>query len=318
MDSHNRAQLFAKGADSTLALLVYAAAAIALMVLDRRLGYLNDVRATAQSVARPIWALAELPKKALDASRIYLTVRGDLEQKLRQQSEISLRQNAEIGELRAKLEEASQVRALLGEDKFSPAQSLVARVLSVDLDRYSQRIAIGRGSRDGVVMNSVLIDERGLLGQITEVGTSTSVAILLTDVNHRVPAELQRNGLRFYVVGLGAGGQLALDRIALNSDIKVGDRLKTSGMGGVFPPGLAIGEVVAVRHAAGDSFARAELKPLAKMALNTVVLVLAPRPNLGPLFAPESAPADAAAATPPSSSARKDANASPLSATGGN
>ncbi len=310
MDSHNRAQLFAKGADSTLALLVYAAAAIALMVLDRRLGYLNDVRATAQSVARPVWALAELPQKAIDASRIFLAVRADLEQKLLAQNEISLRQSAEIIELRAKLAEASQVRALLGEDKFAPAQSLVARVLSVDLDPYSQRIAIGRGSRDGVVMNSVLIDEFGLLGQITEVGTSTSVAILLTDVNHRVPAELQRNGLRFYVVGLGAGGQLALDRITLTSDIKVGDRLQTSGMGGVFPPGLAIGEVVAVHHAAGDSFAQAELKPLAKMALNKVVLVLAPRPNLGPLFAPESESVPSAA--------NRDANASPLSSTSGN
>ena len=286
MDSQNRAQLFAKVADSTLALLVYAAAAIALMVLDRRLGYLNDVRATAQSVALPVWALAELPKKLIDASRTYLAVRGDLEQKLLQQNEIALRQSAEISELRAKLDEASQVRQLLGESKFVPANSLVARVLSVDLDRYSQRIAIGRGSRDGVVVNSALIDEGGLLGQITEVGSSTSVAILLTDVNHRVPAEIVRNGLRVYVIGLGAMGMLAADRMALTSDIKVGDRLQTSGMGGVFPPGLAIGEVVAVRHAAGDSFARAELKPLAKMGVNKVVLVLAPRPNIGPLFAP--------------------------------
>ena len=315
MDSQNRAQLFAKGADSTLALLVYAAAAIALMVLDRRLGYLNDVRATAQSVARPVWALAELPKIAFDTSKTYLAVRGDLEQKLLQQSEISLRRSAEISELRAKLEEASQVRALLGEGKFAPAQSLVARVLSVDLDRYSQRIAIGRGSRDGVVMNSVLIDEYGLLGQITEVGESTSVAILLTDVNHRVPAELQRNGLRFYVLGLGSNGRLALDRIALTSDIKVGDRLQTSGMGGVFPPGLAIGEVIAVHHVAGDSFAQAELKPLAKLELNKVVLVLAPRPNLGPIFAPESEPADAATSGP---AATATSNSGALNSTGRN
>ena len=306
MDSQNRAQLFAKGADSTLALLVYAAAAIALMVLDRRLGYLNDVRATAQSVALPVWALAELPKKLFDASSTYLAVRSDLEQKLFQQNEIALRQSAEISELRAKLDEAGQVRQLLGENKFVPAYSLVARVLSVDLDRYSQRIAIGRGSRDGVVINSALIDEGGLLGQVTEVGSRTSVAILLTDVNHRVPAEIVRNGLRVYVIGLGATGMLAADQMALTSDIKVGDRLQTSGMGGVFPPGLAIGEVVAVHHAAGDSFARAELKPLAKMGLNKVVLVLAPRPNIGPLFAPEP------------SAAMSNASAGSLKSTAGN
>ena len=284
MDSQNRAQLFAKGADSTLALLVYAAAAIALMVLDRRLGYLNDVRATAQSVALPIWALAELPQKALDASKTYLGERAELEQKLVQLRETSLRQSAELSELRSELGEASQIRALLGESGLAPAQSIVARVLSLDLDHYSQRIAIGRGAHDGVAINSTLVDEFGLLGQVTEVGASTSVAILLTDINHRIPAEVVRSGLRIYVIGLGASGRLAVDRMALTSDIKVGDQLRSSGMGGVFPAGLAIGEVVAVTHAPGDSFAQAEVKPAAKMGLNKVVLVLSPRPVIGPLF----------------------------------
>ena len=286
MDSQNRAQLFAKGADSTLALLVYAAAAIALMVLDRRLGYLNDVRATAQSVALPIWALAELPQKALDASKTYLGERAELEQKLIQLRETSLRQSAELSELRSKLGEASQVRALLGESGLTPAHSIVARVLSLDLDRYSQRIAIGRGAHDGVAINSTLVDEFGLLGQVTEVGSSTSVAILLTDINHRIPAEVVRSGLRIYVIGLGASGMLAVDRMALTSDIKAGDQLRSSGMGGIFPAGLAIGEVVAVTHAPGDSFAQAEVKPAAKMGLNKVVLVLSPRPVVGPLFEP--------------------------------
>ena len=289
MDSQNRAQLFAKGADSTLALLIYAAAAIALMVLDRRLGYLNDMRATAQSIALPIWALAELPQKAMDASKTYLGGRDALEQKLVQLKELSLRQSVELSALRTKLDEASQVRALLGESGLAPAHSVVARVLSVDLDRYSQRIAIGRGALDGIATNSPLVDQFGLLGQVTEVGASTSVAILLTDVNHRIPAEVIRSGLRVYVIGLG-GGRLAVDRMALTSDIKAGDQLRSSGMGGIFPAGLALGEVAQVTHAPGDSFAQAEVKPAAKMGLNKVVLVLPPQPIIGPLFEPPSAP----------------------------
>lgn len=306
MDSHNRAQLFAKGADSTLALLVYAAAAIALMVLDRRLGYLNDLRATAQSVALPIWALAELPQKALNASNTYLAGRGELEQKVLELRESSVRQSAELSELRAKLDEAGQVRALLGESGLTPAHSVVARVLSVDLDRYSQRIAIGRGRVDDIAINSALVDEYGLLGQVTEVGATTSVAILLTDVNHRIPAEVVRSGLRVYVIGLGGAGMLAVDRMALTSDIKVGDQIRSSGLGGVFPAGLVIGEVVAVKHAPGDSFAQADVKPAAKMGLNKVVLVLSPRPVVGPLFKPQvsvnevvAAPAAAANNTTP-------------------
>ncbi len=283
MDSQNRAQLFAKGADSTLALLVYAAAAIALMVLDRRLGYLNDLRATAQSIASPIWALAELPQQAMDASKTYLGDRAELEQKLLQLSEASLSQSAELSELRAALSEAGQVRALLGESGLAPARSVVARVLSLDLDRYTQRIAIARGANDGIATNSALIDQFGLLGQVTEVGASTSVATLLTDVNHRIPAEVVRSGLRIYVVGLG-NGKLAVDRMALTSDIKVGDQLRTSGMGGIFPGGLAIGEVIAVTHESGDSFTQAQVRPAAKMGLDKVVLVLTPRPVVGPLF----------------------------------
>ena len=287
MDSHNRAQLFAKGADSTLALLVYAAAAIALMVLDRRLGYLNDVRATAQTIALPIWALAELPQKAMDASKTYLGERAELEQKLLQLGETSLVQSAELSELRAALTEANQVRALLGESGVAPERSIVARVMSLDLDRYSQRIAIGRGAQDGIAANSVLVDQDGLLGQVSEVGATTSVAILLTDVNHRIPAEVVRSGLRVYVVGLGSG-KLAVDRMALTSDIKAGDQLHTSGMGGIFPAGLAIGEVIQVTRASGDSFAQAQVTPAAKMGRNKVVLVLSPKPITGPLFEPPS------------------------------
>lgn len=292
MDSQNRAQLFAKGADSTLALLIYAAAAIALMVLDRRLGYLNDMRATAQSIASPIWALAELPQKAIDASRTYLGERDVLEQRLEQLSEKSLRQSVELSLLRAKLNEVDQVQALLGESGSAPTQSVVARVLSLDLDRYSQRIAIGRGARDGIAVNATLVDQFGLLGQVTEVGANTSVAILLTDVNHRIPAEVVRSGLRVYVIGLG-NGKLAVDRMALTSDIKAGDQLRSSGMGGVFRAGLAIGEVLSVSHAPGDSFAQALVEPAAKMGLNKVVLVLAPEPTIGPLFERSGAENDA-------------------------
>ncbi len=284
MNSPDRAQLFAKGADSTLALLVYAAAAIALMVLDRKWGYLNDVRAGSQSLAQPIWALAELPAKIADASQTYLTDRAELAEKLNAQAETALRQSTELLALRAQAAESVRVRALLGDEPLATSKGLIARVLSVDLDRYSQRIAIARGARDGVLVNSVLIDEKGLLGQVTEVGASTAIAILLSDVNHRVPAEIVRNGLRVYVVGLGRDAALALDRMALNADIKIGDQLQTSGLGGVFPAGLPIGHVVSVARADGDSFAQATLIPAARLGLSKLVLVLPPRPNIGPVF----------------------------------
>jgi rod shape-determining protein MreC len=288
MSTHDRAQLFAKGADSTLALLAYAAAAIALMVLDRRLGYLNDVRATAQAIAGPVWAMAEMPAKLAHASNVYLDDRSLLEAKLKALELDRLKQNTEILTLRAQVAQAAQLRALVGDVDLASAGAQVARVLSVDLEHYSQRLVISLGARQGVVVNAVLIDERGLLGQVTDVGPDSAIAMLISDERHRVPAEVVRNGLRVYVVGLGASGTLALDRIALTADIQVGDVLQTSGMGGVFPGGIPIGEITAVMRPAGESFAQADVRASAKMALNKVVLVLPPKPEMGPMPEPVS------------------------------
>jgi rod shape-determining protein MreC len=285
--SDERAKLFATGADSTLALLAYAALAIVLMVLDRRSGYSNDLRATAQALARPVWALAELPARMLSSTQLYLEDRNLLDSRVKSLESALLVQNSQIFALRAQAEQTRAVRELLGSDDITAVRGQVARILSLDLNRFSQRIAINRGAAHGVIINAPLIDAQGLVGQVTELGSSSAVAILLTDINHRVPGEIVRNGLRVYVVGAGAGiatdQALTLDRMALSTDIKLGDKVQTSGMGGVFPAGLPIGEVTHIERTPGASFVLAQLRPAAKMALNKVVLVLAPAPAIGPL-----------------------------------
>ena len=276
MANSDRLQLFTKGADSTLALLAYAAVAIAIMVLDRRLGYLNDMRATSQSWVAPIWHLAEVPGKATSAALVYFSDRYDLELQRQQLERQRVQDRAEIALLRARLQDFAAIRTLLGENDLSLVSGKVARVLRVDLDRQGQRIALSLGKNQGIMLNAVVVDELGLVGQIMEVGANSSAAILITDERHQVPAELVRNGLRTFVIGNGSQNDLSLNRIAQTSDVQVGDLVQTSGMGGVFPAGLAIGVVSAVHRSPDAALMQADVKPASKLALGKVVLILPP------------------------------------------
>lgn len=286
MANSDRLQLFTKGADSTLALLAYAAVAIAFMVLDRRLGYLNDLRATSQSWVAPIWYLAEAPSNSVSAAALYFSDRYQLDQKRQELERERVQNRTEIALLRAQLQEVSAVKTLLGETDVAQVPGQVARVLRVDLDRQGQRIALSLGRNQGVTPNAVVVDELGLLGQIVEVGADSSVAILITDQRHQVPAELERNGLRTFVIGNGAQSDLSLNRIAQTSDVQVGDRVLTSGMGGVFPAGLLIGEISALHRSPDVALMQADVRPASKLAFGKVVLILAPRAAVRPHAAP--------------------------------
>ena len=291
----DRLQLFTKGADSTLALLAYAALAIAIMVLDRRLGYLNDVRATSQSWVAPIWQLAELPSKTSDAAVLYFSDRHDLELQRQALERERVKDRTAIALLRAQLREFDAIKTLLGEADLSQVQGQIARVLRVDLDRQGQRIALSLGKAQGIALNAVVVDELGLVGQVMEVGMDSSVAILITDERHQVPAELVRNGLRTFVIGNGAQSDLSLNRIAQTSDVQIGDRVQTSGLGGVFPAGLAIGEVSAIHRSPDVALMQADVKPASKLSLGKVVLILPPLATITPTAKVES---PAATATP--------------------
>jgi rod shape-determining protein MreC len=170
---------------------------------------------------------------------------------------------------------------------------IVAEVINVETDPLRQRLLVNKGTSDGVHLNQPAVDATGVLGQVARVGPFSAEIILITDPEHGLPVQIERNGLRTIAVGSGSASQLVLPYLAVNSDVKRGDLLQTSGLGGVFPAGYPVGRVIGVRRESKQLLAQVEAEPLARIDRARELLLLdfdAEHP---------AAPATASAIAPP-------------------
>jgi rod shape-determining protein MreC len=149
-------------------------------------------------------------------------------------------------------------------------------VLYTGRDPFAQKVFVNRGSNDGIKAGEAVIDERGVVGQVTRVFPLMAEVTLVTDKDHAVPVRNERNGVRSVYFGAGAGQPPELRFIAPTADVRVGDRLHTSGIDGTYPPGLAVAEVTSVDRSAGQVFAKITVRPLAGPDRSAYLLVLAP------------------------------------------
>jgi rod shape-determining protein MreC len=254
---------------------VYAILAIVLMVLDRRGGWLVQARYYLSGAAYPLQLAVSSPAQAWHWTEASLTARETLESQnaaLRARDrELSLkvmrfealaRENAELRGLRNALPAVA--------DHWMAAEV----ILDVKPNDPGQRLLINRGARNGVFKGQAVMDNYGVLGQTTRVGPWSAEVILLTDPEHAIPVEIERTGVHTIAVGTGDPDSLTLSYLAGNADVKSGDLLLTSGLGGVFPQGYPVARIAEVRHAAVQPLAQFRATPLAHMAeLHEVTLV---------------------------------------------
>ena len=170
--------------------------------------------------------------------------------------------------------ENMRLRELLDSSFKINERVLIAELLAVDLDPFSRQIVINKGSRDGVVEGQTLLDAQGVIGQTVHVGPFSSTAMLITDPSHAIPVQVNRNGLRAILVGTGDTNSLELSNIPNNADIKVGDLLVTSGLGGRFPPGYPVAKVTMVAPNPRERFARITAEPTANLEQSREVLLV--------------------------------------------
>jgi rod shape-determining protein MreC len=182
--------------------------------------------------------------------------------------------NVRLQRLAALEMENERLRELLDSTAVLSGRVLIAEVLSVDLDPYRQRFVLNRGLADGVFVGQALLDAKGVVGQVVEVGPFTAEAVLITDADHAVPVSVNRNGLRTIAVGTGASGRLRLPYLTNSSDIETGDLLVSSGLGGVFPSGRPVAEVLEVRTRPGQSFAEVIAAPVSALDRDQEVLLI--------------------------------------------
>ena len=295
----------------TLRLLAYLALAVVLIVLDHRGGWLSRVRQEAQALTQPIRAVAGLPGRVVEAVSNDAGTLSQLTADNRRLRNELLVTRARMARLATVNADNARLRGLLGASEQGSLDVQLAPVLDVDLDPTRQRLVLSAGSGDGVRIGQTVIDAGGVVGQIIEVGPLQSTVLLLTDPDHAIPVAIARNGVRLIAYGTGRADQLALASVPLSSDVKVGDVLVTSGLGGRFAAGFPVGTIAALRPDESRAFLVGDVKPAAQLDRGRDMLLLRtlpPRPVIGPQ-APGAAAAGpgAEAATGPSAAATQPA-----------
>ena len=253
---------------------VYAALAVVIMYLDQRAHYLEPVRYVLQSAAYPIQLAVNSPPTAWRWLRESFQTRESLRaenERLRAHQRdlelLSMRYAAlahENGELRGLREALPPVA-----DRWLPAE-----IINIQLSGLRQRLLIDRGASNGVFKGQAVLDDRGLIGQTTHIGPWSAEVILITDPEHAVPVRVERTGLRTIAVGAGDGSSLALPYLPANADVRGGDLLLTSGLGGVFPEGYPVARVSEVHRDAVQPLAQVRAAVLSHIDSDTEVMLV--------------------------------------------
>jgi rod shape-determining protein MreC len=302
--------LFAGTAAGTLRLIFYLAIAMVLMVLDHRNGWLWRMRYATAIVVEPVYRLASLPADGMHALGVAFADRRLLTEQNQHLREDLLLANAKLNRMAAVAQQNERLKELLDTQHSLDLHVQMARVIGVDLGAYRHRMMVNLGARDGIKSGQPVIDAHGVMGQITDVLPNSASVMLVTDPDHAVPVVVERTGLRTIAYGSRNGQQLTLPTVPMAADIRPGDKLLTSGLGGRFPEGFPVGEVTGVEPAASGMFLEAKANPSADLDRSDEVLVLhdlagpaGPPPPPSPAGPPSSeAPAPASTAAVPHSS----------------
>src|SRR5579863_3300561 len=290
--------LYGRGPSPGLRFTVYAVLSVVLMYYDQHGHWEQRLRYALEATAYPVQVLVNSPSAAWRAltatfeSRALLRAENERLRAHERELELQVIREASLEQENAELRQlhASLLPALI-------KKSQLAEIISVETDPLRQRVVINKGARDGVSLNQTVVDGTGVLGQVARLGPWSAEVILVTDPEHAIPVQITRNNLRSIAVGSGNSGELRLPDLALDSDVKNGDMLVSSGLGGVFPAGLPVARITGVRRENNQMLAQVRAQPLADVERDREVILLefdpthpdAPAPN--PPIAPPPAPA---------------------------
>lgn len=320
-----RAPSFARSGPSALAQAVlYGALALFLMVSDARFQFTEPLRQAVATALYPVqWLMLQPVVVFKESSRYFQDLRqAQTESDSTRSAMVQLAQRAIQAE--QLLEENTRLRSLLGVRARLETPSRAAQILYNTADPYTRRVVIDQGQVHGIVVGSPVVDEAGVLGQVTRVQPYQSEVTLLTDRDQAIPVLSVRAGTRGVAYGdpvANHGGGMELRFMPASADLSEGDLLTTSGLDGVYPPGLPVARVLHVERRTDSAFARIYCKPVAQMERARHVLVLQPVAGLAPGAEAENAPgAEAAASRTPAKnnalgSARPGAAGAPAAAT---
>ncbi|MBI3043883.1 MAG: rod shape-determining protein MreC [Betaproteobacteria bacterium] len=281
---HQPPPFFKTGPTPLARLLIFSALSLAFLVADARFNYLLTLRQVAAVVVYPFQRIATAPASIARRIGEFFVTHGSLREDNARLARENFENATRLQQLEALRAENAQLRELLAIRGRIGVELAAAEVLYASRDPFTRKVIVDRGSRHQVLPGQAVIDNRGVVGQVTRVYPWLAEVTLVTDKGQFIPVQNLRNGLRAVLAGTGNDGALELRFIPLNADYQNGDRLVTSGIDGVYPPGLPVAQVMHVERSAAQIFARITCAPLGGVSNHAQVLIvrgareLPPRP----------------------------------------
>jgi rod shape-determining protein MreC len=265
---------FHRGPSPLTRLAFFGLLSLALLFTDTRYRYLENVRQAVATALYPLQRIVLLPGEAVAYVTSYLTAQRTLADDNATLKQDLLAEAPAMQGYQLLQQENARLRALLEVEQRIPRATTAAEVLYTGRDPFTQKVFVDKGESVGVQPGQAVIDEVGVVGQVTRVFPYMAEVTLVTDKDYAVPVRVERSGVRSVMYGAGTGRLPELRFLSPNSEIHAGDRLVTSGIDGTYPAGLAVAQVASVERETGQIFARVICRPLAGVDKSTHVLIL--------------------------------------------
>jgi rod shape-determining protein MreC len=265
---------FHRGPSPFMRLAFFGLLSLVLLFADTRYRYLENVRQAVAVVLYPLQRIVQWPGEGLAYVMTFFTSQNTLVDDNATLRQELLAEAPTVQGFQMLQEENARMRTLLGVEKRFQGAATVAEVLYTGRDPFTQKLFVDKGESAGVQPGQAVIDEVGVVGQVTRVFPYMAEVTLVTEKDHAVPVKVERSGVRSVMYGAGTGRLPELRFLSPNAEIQPGDRLLTSGIDGTYPAGLAVAQVVSVERETGQIFARVICKPLAGVEKSPHVLIL--------------------------------------------
>lgn len=265
---------FRRGLSPLARLAIFSLLSLILMAADGYYGYLGPVRQGIAVIINPLQHAANAPVRLAGKVSDFFVTQSRMQNENAELNDKQLLLAGQMLQFQALQAENAHLRSLLAAQKRYVQTTRLAQILYSGRDPFSRKIMVDQGAMSGLRPGQVVADAVGVIGQVTRVYPVVSEVTLITDKDQAVPVQNVRNGLRTVVFGNGQDGTLDVPFLPVNADLQNGDKLVTSGIDGIYPPGLPVATVTKIERNAGFPFAKISCQPIAGVDHHRHVLIV--------------------------------------------